>query len=111
MTRDLVDMPPILVTGATGRIGRAVIAGLVGAGVPVRALTSNPATAALPASVDVVAGDFTGPESLSQAEQVSAIGYPAFVTSTLADILGAPERTFRQWIFDHADAFRKSAPE
>jgi uncharacterized protein YbjT (DUF2867 family) len=94
-------------------------------------------------------GDYvlTGPESLSQAEQVSiiaetigrpirfeelspdefrretegrwpppvvnmllnawgaAIGQPAFVTSTVADILGRPARTFRQWAADHADAF------
>ena len=90
----------------------------------------------------------TGPESLSQAEQVSiigsaigrrirfeelspeefrretagswpgpivdmllaawgaAIGRPAFVTSTVADVVGSPARTFRQWAADHADAFR-----
>jgi uncharacterized protein YbjT (DUF2867 family) len=30
-------MQPVLVTGATGRFGRAVIAELLGAGVPVRA--------------------------------------------------------------------------
>ncbi len=89
----------------------------------------------------------TGPDSLSQAEQVSVIGdvlgrrirfeeltpdefrretagtwpppvvdmlldawgatigQPAFVTSTVADVLGAPARTFRQWVADHADAF------
>ena len=95
-------------------------------------------------------GDYvlTGSESLSQAEQVSAIGaaigrrirfhelspeefrqemagrwpgpvvdmllaawratigHPAFVTSTVADIVGSPARTFRQWAADHADAFR-----
>jgi uncharacterized protein YbjT (DUF2867 family) len=58
---------PVLVTGATGRIGRAVIAELLGAGVPVRALTRNPSTAALPAIVEVVAGDFTEPDSLEPA--------------------------------------------
>ncbi len=160
----------------------------------------NPATAALPTMVEVMAGDFTepgsldpalrgvravfllwtaplaaaaavvdrlapdprrvvghaggdyvltGPESLSQAEQVSmigdvlghqirfdelspdefrretagtwpgpvvemllaawgaTIGHPAFVTSTVADVAGAPARTFRQWVSDHAGAFRK----
>jgi uncharacterized protein YbjT (DUF2867 family) len=64
-----VGMRPVLVTGATGRIGRAVIAELVGAGVPVRALTREPATAALPAGVEVVAGDFTEPGSLGAALQ------------------------------------------
>lgn len=94
-------------------------------------------------------GDYvlTGPESLSQAEQVRIIGYvlgrtirfeevspeefrretagtwprpvvdmllaawgatigqPAFVTSTVSDILRSPARSFRQWVTDHADAF------
>jgi uncharacterized protein YbjT (DUF2867 family) len=289
-----VNAQPVLVTGATGRVGRAVIAELLGSGVPVRALTRTPATAALQASAEVVASDLTrpdspdaalqgvravflvwtaplataaavvqrlasdarrvvflssphqtphpffqqpnptarlhaeierlivaaglestfirpgifasnaqfwwgpairdgdvvrwpygaaetapiderdvaavaaralcedghtggdyvltGPESLSQAEQVSVIGgvldrqirfeelspeefrretagtwpdpvvemlltawgatigRPAFVTSTVADIVGAPARTFRQWVSDHADAFRRSPP-
>ena len=89
----------------------------------------------------------TGPESLSQAEQVSiigaaigrriqfeelspeefrrevaghwpnsvvdmllaawgaTIGRPAHVTSTVADLVGSPPRTFRQWVVDHAAAF------
>jgi uncharacterized protein YbjT (DUF2867 family) len=60
---------PVLVTGATGRVGRAVVAQLLGAGVPVRALTRRPATAGLPARVEVVAGDLTVPESLDAALQ------------------------------------------
>jgi len=94
-------------------------------------------------------GDYvlTGPESLSQAEQVSiigaaigrpirfeelspeefrretagnwpapvvdmllaawnaTIGRPAYVTSTVADVVGSPARTFRQWVLDHAEVF------
>jgi uncharacterized protein YbjT (DUF2867 family) len=97
-------------------------------------------------------GDYvlTGPESLSQVEQVNIIGavigrrirfeevspeefrrevasrwpgpvvdmllaawratmgHPAFVTSTVADVVGAPPRTFRQWVADHADAFENT---
>jgi uncharacterized protein YbjT (DUF2867 family) len=60
---------PVLVTGATGRVGRAVVAELLGAGVPVRALTRRPATAGLPASVEVVAGDLTVPDSLDSVLQ------------------------------------------
>ena len=56
-------------TGATGRIGRAVIAELIAAGVPVRALTRDPDSAALPANVEVVTGDFTRPDSLGHALQ------------------------------------------
>jgi uncharacterized protein YbjT (DUF2867 family) len=88
----------------------------------------------------------TGPESLSQLEQVAtiggmigrslrfeemspeawrrevpgpasavnmlltawaaAIGQPALVTSTVAEIIGRPARMFRDWVTDHAEAFR-----
>lgn len=57
----------ILVTGATGRVGRLVVDELLRAGVPVRALTRRPENAALPADVEVVAGDFTDPASLDGA--------------------------------------------
>jgi uncharacterized protein YbjT (DUF2867 family) len=94
-------------------------------------------------------GDYvlTGPEGLSQAEQVRIIGEvvgrpvtfeeltpdefrretegtwprpivdmlldawgatmgtPAYVTSTVSDILGSPARTFRRWVEDHAGEF------
>src|SRR5262249_22285305 len=94
-------------------------------------------------------GDYvlTGPESLSQAEQMSIIGdvlgrritfeelspdefrsetegswprpivdmllaawgatmgRPAFITSTVFDLLGSAPRPFRQWVADHATAF------
>ena len=61
-------MPPVLVTGATGRVGRSVVDLLLDAGVPVRALTRRPeAAATLPANVDVVTGDLTVPESLDAA--------------------------------------------
>ncbi|WP_324609595.1 NmrA family NAD(P)-binding protein [Streptomyces sp. NRRL S-340] len=60
--------PPVLVTGATGRIGRAVIDQLLGAGVPVRALTRRPeAAATLPPGVEAVTGDLTVPASLDGA--------------------------------------------
>ncbi|MEY9936797.1 NAD(P)H-binding protein [Streptacidiphilus sp. MAP5-3] len=67
---DTTHMPPVLVTGATGRIGRGVIDQLVSAGVPVRALTRRAEGAAtLPADVEVVTGDLTVPASLDQALQ------------------------------------------
>jgi uncharacterized protein YbjT (DUF2867 family) len=62
------------VIGATGRVGRLVVAELLGAGVAVRALTRRPATAGLPAAVEVIAGDLTVPESLDAALQgISAV--------------------------------------
>jgi uncharacterized protein YbjT (DUF2867 family) len=36
----------------------------------------------------------------------ATMGVPAYVTSTVADVLGAPPRTFAQWAVENADAFR-----
>jgi uncharacterized protein YbjT (DUF2867 family) len=36
----------------------------------------------------------------------AAVGQPAFVTSTCADVTGAPARTFREWATDYAAEFR-----
>src|SRR5690349_10701979 len=58
----------ILVTGATGTIGREVIAQLVGAGERVRAMTRDPAKArALSGELDVARGDFEDGASLRAA--------------------------------------------
>lgn len=55
----------MLVTGATGRVGRVVVDLLTDAGVPVRALARrSEAAATLPSDVEVVTGDLTVPESL-----------------------------------------------
>ena len=57
-------MAPVLVTGAIGQVGRLVVDHLLGAGVPVRALTRRAEAAGLPAEVEIVSGDLTVPESL-----------------------------------------------
>ena len=57
----------ILVTGATGQVGRHLIAQLNDAGHTVRALTRNPAGAGLPTGVETVAGDLTDSISLAAA--------------------------------------------
>jgi uncharacterized protein YbjT (DUF2867 family) len=36
----------------------------------------------------------------------AAVGQPAFVTSTVAEVTGAPARTFLEWATDHAAEFR-----
>ena len=67
-------MTRILVTGATGQIGREVVAQLNAAGVPVRALSRNPQTARLPPAVEVVRGDLSVPETLDAAlDDVGAV--------------------------------------
>ncbi|GAA1208769.1 NAD(P)H-binding protein [Pseudonocardia alaniniphila] len=57
----------ILVTGATGTVGRHLVRQLAEAGHPVRALTRNPAAANMPPGVEVVAGDLTDPDALAAA--------------------------------------------
>ncbi|MFD9944372.1 NAD(P)H-binding protein [Nonomuraea sp. NPDC059023] len=55
----------LLVTGSSGKVGRRVVAGLVGAGQRVRAMArdSQAAAALLPAGTEVVQGDFERPET------------------------------------------------
>jgi len=36
----------------------------------------------------------------------AALGQPAFVTTTFAEITGTPPRTFFDWATDHAAEFR-----
>jgi len=57
-------MPPVLVTGATGNVGRHVVSQLTAAGVSLRALARDPASAGFPPEIDVVRGDLTVPETL-----------------------------------------------
>ncbi|RAI43736.1 SDR family oxidoreductase [Rhodoplanes roseus] len=57
----------ILVTGATGRVGRHVVHELVQRGASVRALVRNPAQARVPAGVEVVRGDLLDIDSLRAA--------------------------------------------
>jgi len=64
----------ILVTGATGNVGKEVVAQLVAAGHPTRALTRDAAKARFDASVQVAVGDLGSPETLTKAvEGVEAV--------------------------------------
>jgi uncharacterized protein YbjT (DUF2867 family) len=57
----------ILVTGATGTVGRQVVEQLVSRGADVRALVRAPSKAAFPHGVDVVQGDLLDVDSLRSA--------------------------------------------
>lgn len=57
----------ILITGATGTVGRQVVEQLVQREVPVRALVRQPDQANLPAEVEVIAGDLLDPVSVRAA--------------------------------------------
>lgn len=51
-----------------------------------------------PAVVDMLVGAYA-----------AAVGRPAYLTSTIAEVTGAPARSFRQWADDHAAEFTASA--
>lgn len=57
----------ILVTGATGTVGRSLVTQLLDAGHAVRALTRDPVRADLPAGTEVVRGDLTDVGTLEDA--------------------------------------------
>jgi uncharacterized protein YbjT (DUF2867 family) len=57
----------VLVTGATGRTGRHVVAGLLERGATVRALVRDPRTAALPREVELVEGAFADLDAVRRA--------------------------------------------
>jgi len=57
----------VLVIGARGRLAAGVIAELVAAGVPVRAVTSDPSSVRLPSSVQVWPGSVRKPDGLADA--------------------------------------------
>ncbi|PZP58936.1 MAG: NmrA family transcriptional regulator [Pseudoxanthomonas spadix] len=59
----------ILVTGATGHVGRHVVQQLIQRGASVRALVRDPATADLPADVEIRQGDLLDVDALRQAFQ------------------------------------------
>jgi uncharacterized protein YbjT (DUF2867 family) len=61
------DRAPVLVVGASGRVGRAVVTELLRVGRPVRALVRRPPPTPLPPGVEVVIGDLTQPDSLTPA--------------------------------------------
>ncbi len=65
----------VLVSGVTSRVGRLLVDEFVRADVSVRALTRRPEQAALPATVQIVKGDLTIPESLD------ALAYGAVETA------------------------------
>jgi len=54
----------ILITGATGNVGRPLVAQLLARGAKVRAISRNPNTAGLPDGTEVVQADPSRPDSL-----------------------------------------------
>jgi uncharacterized protein YbjT (DUF2867 family) len=62
-----MNQSTILVTGATGHVGRPLVDALLAEGARVRALTRHPAAAGLPPQVEVSGGDYATPGVLADA--------------------------------------------
>jgi uncharacterized protein YbjT (DUF2867 family) len=85
-------MTTVLVIGATGKVGRHVVSGLLDEGVAVRALSRDPETAALPAQVEVVEGDVGRPktiEAASRGAQAAFLLWPDFDPTGAGEVVAA----------------------
>jgi uncharacterized protein YbjT (DUF2867 family) len=78
----------ILVTGATGTVGREVVALLLAAGKPVRGMTRDAARAKFDPRVEAVQADFASPETLAKAVD----GVERVFSLTLGPQTGTHER-------------------
>ena len=103
----------ILVTGATGNVGRNIVSLLSGSGTRIRALTRNPDTAGLPESVEVVRGDLSDPSTLEgSVEGVDTVflmwrGFPA---SVIPPMMALFTKHVRRIVFLSSSAIQDELP-
>lgn len=95
----------ILVTGATGNIGRLVVDHLLAAGeTDIRALTVNPVKAALPPEVEVATGYVGRPETLPEVLDGVDRMYLAPVPEAVAEVMTLAKQAGVQHVVDLAGA-------
>ncbi|MEU0563918.1 NAD(P)H-binding protein [Nonomuraea sp. NPDC005983] len=99
-------MSKILVTGATGNVGKHVVSELAEAGLDVHALVRDPSRAKLPEGVKAVRGDLTAPQTLEPAladvESVFLV-WPGFAAETAAPVVEAIAKHARRVVYLSAD--------
>src|SRR5260370_25658270 len=97
-----LDKSVVLVTGATGNVGRHVVSQLLNMGVPVRALARNPDSAGLPDGVEVVYGDLSAPDTLDESlDGVEAVFlvWPGLPTDFAPAVLDALKKHARRIVY------------
>ena len=85
-------MTTTLVIGATGKVGRHVVSGLLDEGIDVRALARHPETAGLPAQVEVVQGDVYRPETIeasARGARSAFLLWPGFDPAGAGEVVAA----------------------
>jgi uncharacterized protein YbjT (DUF2867 family) len=100
----------IFVTGATGKVGRHVVTGLLERDVAVRALVRDPKSAGLPDEVEVVAGDLTEPQGLSahlDGVEAAFLVWPFFGDDRAAEAVDALASQARRIVYLSAEAAGK----
>ena len=96
------DTGVVLVSGATGNVGREVVSQLLSKGVTVRALARTPNAAGLPGGVDVVYGDLSAPETLDKSsEGVEAVFlvWPGLPTDFAPAVLDALKKHAHRLVY------------
>ena len=96
------DKGTILVTGATGNVGRQVVSQLLNTGVTVRALARNPDSAGLPDGAEVVRGDLAAPDTLAASlDGVEAVFlvWPGLPTNLAPAVLDALKQHPRHIVY------------
>jgi uncharacterized protein YbjT (DUF2867 family) len=100
----------IFVIGATGKVGRHVVSGLLERDVQVRALARSPDAAGLPAGVDVVSGDLSDPQGLGEhLDGVEAVFlvWPFFSAEGAGEVVDTLARHARRVVYLSAEAADK----
>jgi len=95
-------MSEILVTGATGNVGRQVVGQLLAAGAAVRALARDPESAGFPTEVSVVGGDLARPDTVDAAlagSDTVFLIWPFLTTEDAPAVLEAIARRARRVVY------------
>ena len=95
------DRVPVLVVGAAGRVGRAVVTELLRVGRSVRALARRPPPTAFPPGVEVVIGDLTDPDSLKPTLAGVGAVFLVWATgpATISDVVARLARSVSRVVF------------